>query len=71
MGGMALGLCRESWKEKGDFSGYLCTGAISGGDSFMDVLIPKMELEHTYFISLPQIDPLSLFPDPFVDQLPR
>ena len=34
---MALGLCRESWKKEGDFSGYLCTRAISGGDSSMDV----------------------------------
>ena len=33
--------------------------------------VPKLELEHTYFISFPQIDPLSLLPDPFVDQLPR
>ena len=38
---MALGLCRESWKESGDFSGYLCRGAISGGDSFMDFRFQK------------------------------
>ena len=70
-GAHGFGLVQGKLEREGRLSWILMHGSYFGWWFIYGCSIPKMELEHTYFISFPQIDPLSLFPDPFVDQLLR
>ena len=70
-GAHGFGLVQGKLEREGRLFWILMHGSYFGWWFIYGCSIPKLELEHTYFISFPQIDPLSRFPDPFVDQLLR
>ena len=70
-GAHGFGLVQGKLKREGRLLWILMHGSYFGWWFIYGCSIPKKELEHTDFISFPQIYSSSLFPDPFVDQLLR